>query len=197
MTCYTPLQGWRSAIPNSNGKYPITFDRHLANPLMPLDLPCGHCIGCRLAYSKEWAIRCMHEASMHESNYFITLTYSPEFLPANLSLDKRVFTLFMKKLRKKFGEGIRFYMCGEYGDKQGRPHYHAILFNIKFDDLKFYKKNKDGSILYNSETLSNLWGYGYAVVGNVTFESCAYVARYIVKKQKGANADKHYQRIIS
>lgn len=159
-----------------------------------LDLPCGQCIGCRLERSRQWAMRCYHEASMYEENCFITLTYNDEHLPENKSLDVAHFQKFMKRLRKRFGAGIRFFHCGEYGEKYFRPHYHACLFNFDFPDKKLWKVNNNHR-LYISESLSELWPFGFSTIGDVTFESAAYVARYIMKKVTGDAADSHYERV--
>lgn len=163
---------------------------------MPIDVPCGQCIGCRIERSKMWAARCYHEASLFEKNCFITLTYDNEHLPANGSLNKKHFQDFMKRLRFRFGSGIRFYMCGEYGETYGRPHYHACLFNFDFPDKKFFKKN-NGNVLYTSEELQKLWTFGFSSIGAVTFQSAAYVARYIMKKITGKEAKNHYERFDS
>lgn len=145
-------------------------------------------------------------------NVFVTLTYNNEHLPPDGSLDYTHFQLFMKRLRKHFvptcpvkksvdpefheqfmfEHGIRFYMCGEYGDKNRRPHYHAILFNCTFDDKVKWRKTKTGFYQYVSKTLTNLWGYGNAEFGDVSFKSAAYVARYIMKKVDGDPAAMHY-----
>lgn len=90
---------------------------------------------------------------------------------------------------------IRFYMGGEYGDQYGRPHYHAILFGVEFADRVYHGKTPAGSKIYISETLDKLWGKGYASIGDVTFESAAYVARYIMAKRTG-DGEKHYYNII-
>ena len=118
---------------------------------------------------------------MYDDNCFITLTYSNQHIPADGSLDVRVFQKFMKRLRKRFGDGIRFYHCGEYGSLLGRPHYHACLFNFDFPDKYLWKEN-NGQKLYRSPSLEELWPYGYSSIGTVTFESAAYVARYILKR---------------
>lgn len=131
---------------------------------------------------------------MHRENCFITLTFSPEALADRknpMSVDVRDFQLFMKKLRKKYGSGIRFYHCGEYGEKNGRPHYHACLFGFDFPDKKLWKIS-NGCRLYISDSLQALWPYGFSTIGDVTFESAAYVARYIMKKINGDRADDHY-----
>jgi len=157
-----------------------------------LMVPCGQCIGCRLEYSRQWAIRCEHEAFMYEKNCFLTLTYAPEHLPENSTLVKEHVTKFLKRLRKMYGEGIRYFGCGEYGEKFARPHYHIILFNFDFEDKVLYKKSGDFS-LYNSPSLSRLWSFGHAVVADFSFEVAAYVARYVTKKVTGKKKDEHYQ----
>lgn len=100
----------------------------------------------------------------------------------------------MKRLRKAFPQKIRFFQCGEYGEEKGRPHYHSILFNIDFPD-KIREGSSNGHPLYTSETLTQIWGKGRAIIGDVTFESAAYVARYIMKKVTGELADDHYEKI--
>lgn len=196
MPCFRPMQAWaiKSA---STGKKILQFSDPNSPNWEPLTLPCGQCVGCRLERSRQWAIRCVHEASLYENNCFITLTFNDENLLKRdnpMSLDVRDFQKFMKRLRKEFGNGIRFYHCGEYGDRYSRPHYHACLFNFTFPDLLLWKE-VNGFRLYTSEILSRLWPYGYSSVGSVTFESAAYVARYIMKKITGKSADEFYQFI--
>lgn len=194
MVCFSPLVGYRAATVNENGKRPIVFNKKDGLVDRPVNVPCGQCIGCRLEKSRQWAMRCVHEASLYEDNCFITLTYDDEHLPLDGSLSVREFQLFMKRLRKKYGEGIRFFHCGEYGSKFGRPHYHAIIFNFDFSDRKLFKVNH-GFRLYSSDMLSELWPFGHCLIGDVTFQSAAYVARYVTKKVTGVAADEHYTRI--
>lgn len=99
----------------------------------------------------------------------------------------------MKRLRfVRPNQKIGFYMCGEYGETTVRPHYHAILFNTRFEDQRFYKWSTNGDPIYKSEELNRLWKLGECLVGAVTFESAAYVARYILKKITGDLAPAHY-----
>lgn len=151
-------------------------------------------MGCRLERSRQWAIRCQHEASLHKNNAFITLTYDDEALPPHGGLRYRDYQLFMKRLRKaRPKEHIRFYMCGEYGEQYMRPHYHACIFNITFPDGMYWKKSPSGEgKIYVSDELTKLWGHGHASYGDVTFKSAAYVARYIMKKITGDLAEQHY-----
>lgn len=158
---------------------------------MPVTLPCGRCIGCKLEKSKQWAIRCMHEASLYEKNCYITLTFDNKHLDPDKSLRKRHFQLFMKKLRKRYGYGIRYYHSGEYGEDGNRPHHHAILFNFDLPDKILYHDAGENS-LYTSAILEEIWGNGMCTVGAVTFDSAAYVARYVAKKITGDAATFHY-----
>jgi hypothetical protein len=195
MPCFSPLEAYRSLEPNSNGKYPLVFGKESSDTGEKVEVPCGRCHGCRLERSRQWAMRCVHEASLYEDNCFITLTYSPENLPEDGSLHKDHFQKFMKRLRKKYApKTIRFYMCGEYGEENGRPHFHALLFNHDFSDKTLWSVREDVS-LFVSEELNKLWPFGYCIIGDVTFESAAYVARYVMKKVTGDAAEEHYSRV--
>jgi len=127
----------------------------------------------------------MHEAQMHKGNSFITLTYAPEHLPEDYSIHKTELQKFIKRLRKNTGKELRYFACGEYGDSKGRPHYHAIIFGYDFPDRYIHTKTKNGDILYRSPMLEKCWKYGHSLIGEVTFQSAAYVARYVMKKRKG------------
>lgn len=136
----------------------------------------------------------MHEAKCHEHNSFLTLTYADCNLPANGSLHYPDFQAFMKRARSALGP-LRFYMCGEYGEKFSRPHYHVCLFGNDFQsDRKVWKRSRD-NVLYRSDALDGLWRLGQCLIGNLTFESAAYVARYVMKKVGGEQAKEHYRRI--
>lgn len=84
-----------------NGKRAITFKREQALNGQEIQLPCGQCIGCRLEHSRQWAMRMMHEASLHEENCFLTLTYDEENIPPDHSLKVEHFQKFMKRLRRR------------------------------------------------------------------------------------------------
>ncbi len=201
MACTSPLRAWqcadRTIVWSERSKYDI---------VRPVELPCGQCIGCRLERSRQWAVRCMHEAQLYEDNCFLTLTYNEEHCPGQL--EYRDWQLFFKRLRKRYvgktgviddkGQErfpIRFYMCGEYGEENSRPHFHACVFNFQFRDLHLWKKGKAGAEIYRSKELEELWPYGFATVGQVTFESAAYVARYVMKKVTGPAAVARYEKV--
>lgn len=173
-----------------------------------IEIPCGTCLGCRLQYSHDWSIRCMLEMQEHKENCFVTLTYDDKNVPKsfvqkvdeltgevsyvregqNYSLDKKDLQTFIRHLRQR-GYKCRYYSCSEYGDTTLRPHYHLILFGYCPKDLKFYKKSKNGDNHYHSQELQEIWNKGEVIVGEATFESCAYVARYVMKKVSGKNKE--------
>lgn len=214
MVCYSPLSAYKSLTRlTENGKSYISFNRaEVSNtPFEIIKLPCSQCIGCRIKRSKEWALRCVHEASLWHENAFITLTFNNDHLNERGSLVKSDFVKFMKRFRKRCkgmdatSDGkkvifpIRYFHCGEYGDDMDRPHHHACIFNYNFPDKKHWMTRK-GHQVYRSEELENLWiddkgqSLGFSEVGEVNFESAAYIARYITKKINGPHAASHYYR---
>lgn len=201
MPCYSPLLGYKS---RANGGF--TFRRE-ESAGEKMTVACGGCLGCRLDRSRMWASRIVHEAELYDDNCFITLTYRDVeacnqeqldrgwHIPADGSLNKQHFQKFMKRLRKMFKDRrIRYYHCGEYGDKLHRPHYHACLFNFCFADIELLEQ-REGNFLFVSETLNQLWPYGFATVGELTFQSAAYCARYVTKKVTGPQSHDHYTRV--
>lgn len=195
MTCYHPIKGFRSKDRNPSGKRSIVVVPRDAHVDQPIELSCGQCIGCRLARSRSWALRILLESKSYPQNSFITLTYSDQFLPKDHSLNVQHFQKFMKRLRKANpSKRIRFFHCGEYGDLTCRPHYHACLFNHDFPDKHLWTiRNKEN--LYVSPELQRLWPYGHSSIGTLTLKSAAYVARYVLKKITGPEADWYYQSI--
>lgn len=168
-------------------------------------LPCGQCIWCRLEYAREWAVRMSHEALLHQSNSFITLTYDNDHLPNPPSLDLRDFQLFMKRLRKGLQsnkknrrkwryKSIRFFQAGEYGERFGRPHYHAAIFGFDFPDRVQVENTRHGFRQWESPMLNRMWGLGRTRISELNFETAAYMARYITKKVNGKRKKEHYER---
>lgn len=186
MPCFHPLDAWR----DDSGQVQF-YDRGRGNHML---LPCGRCVGCRLERSRQWATRMMFESQLHAESSFLTLTYDEVHLPRPPSLDYRHFQLFMKRLRKKLAKPLRFYCCGEYGDENGRPHFHAAIFGDAFlGDRYYWSKGSKGDKLYRSPLLESVWTSGSSLIGDLTFESAAYMARYIMKKITGDLAESHYQ----
>jgi len=246
MACTQPLEAWRSHVLKTvNGKDLIAFNRELVNfaPYESIQLPCGQCLSCRFDHAKQWAVRCVHEASLYPQGQtsFITLTFADEHLytrrhnctkcekylrkvkakEAKIALNPehveppitfcsipsvchRDFTLFMKRLRKKVAKTghsesgalrkLRYFHVGEYGSKLGRPHHHALLFGYQFPDLKYWKTTKSGNIIYRSAILESLWPYGFSSVGELTWQTAAYCARYSIKKVGKKHAEEHYKK---
>lgn len=212
MSCNYPLRAYRIGTsddesspvgPQDRGRsLGIVFDvKKGQNVLAEYLVPCGKCQGCIQKRVRDWALRCEHEAKMHEFNYFVTLTYDDEHLPDGGSLCYSDFQSFMKKARHWYGifdwrtkkqwqkTRIRFFMCGEYGALK-RPHYHVLLFNFPIPDLNYLKRSPKGSNLYTSELVSELWSRrGFVTIGAVEYASAAYVAQYCVKKMGQVDSD--------
>lgn len=189
MACFSPLTGFYGRELTRNGKRRLVFPETewgqrqaaMVSGGEVFDIPCGKCEGCLLRRAQEYALRCEQEASLWASNVFVTLTYRECPLFAGVpSLRRRDFVLFMKRLRKRRAGVVRYVVAGEYG-KLGRPHYHALLFNCGFPDKVLLRKRATGD-LYRSPELESLWDLGYSSLGEVTYESAAYVARYTLKK---------------
>lgn len=190
MACFHPIHGFRGV----DGKFKTS--RSGAYRDLPLTISCGQCSGCRLEYSRQWAVRATHEAQTcradNKPTSFITLTYDDDNLPVDGSLDVSHWQLFAKRLRKKIGP-FRFLHCGEYGEQTFRPHYHALIYGYDWiKDRKFWDRTKNGHSLYRSDSLEETWGKGMCPIGDLTFESAAYVARYAMKKQTGVLAKALY-----
>lgn len=189
MPCYGPITAY---YPKANsGSKKLVFKITEGETGIPLKIPCGKCIGCKLEHSRQWALRCMNEKRLHTDSCFVTLTYNNDHLPPGGTLVKADLQKFMKRLRKEFGNGVRFFACGEYGEKTNRPHYHLLLLNKDFVDKKPVSSGSEYT-LYASPLLSKLWTFGTHAIGDVNFESAAYVARYCTKKITGPKAAEHY-----
>lgn len=216
MTCRFPLAAARRV--GSSDKPLVYGAGERPEPLAPgweaLDLPCGQCRSCRLEYSRRWAVRLMHEAAYWEEvhgiyPFFLTLTYDDEHLPMYGSLVKHHIQDFLKNLRWKSGAKLRYYIVGEYGSTCPdhkvidcpicgpiqRPHYHGIIFGWSPPD-KEVLGHRDGGTVFCSELIDDAWAKGSHEFGSCTFESCAYVARYVMKKQTGKEAADYYRRFV-
>lgn len=183
---------------NARYKDPRTFGKFsdiVEGKSFFVTIPCRHCLGCSIDYSREWANRMCLELQDSKKAIFVTLTYNDEHVPktdnGQLTLSVRDTQLFFKRLRKKFDVPIRYYLVGEYGKRfTKRPHYHAIIYGLglsDFVDLKFHKITERGDILYISETFANIWQNGFCDLADVNYKTCAYVARYTLKKHYGFN----------
>lgn len=189
MPCFHPIKAYPGRERAASGGYKYVFnakDALIENAGGHREFPCQKCIGCRIDRSRDWAIRAVHEASMHDLNCFLTLTYANEHLPQDFSLDITAYQQFLKRLRSHVGSPIKFFGCGEYGDQDDRPHYHFLIFGWRPSDLKLHTE-KNGIKTYTSEKLGKLWPYGFNTVGELTYKTAAYCARYILKKKEATS----------
>lgn len=145
-----------------------------------LEVPCGKCTACRIKKRQEWSTRMLHEMDSHKDSVFITLTYKGEEYD-NGSLSKKDLQKFFKRLRKNLiSRKIRYFACGEYGEKKARPHYHAIIFGLSL-------RPEDKQLIQDS------WGLGHVEFGICEPASIAYTAQYIDKKFSGIQGYEEYQ----
>lgn len=158
MPCYHPIKAWRT----TNG---IQLGGPEHQNAVPLRLPCGGCLGCRTAKAKEWALRCHLELQNHRHAAFTTLTYDDKNKP--VTLERRHLQLFLKRLRSKTTQPLRFFASGEYGETTYRPHYHAIIFGVSPQCR---------------HVIQDAWGMGHTHTANATPATIAYVAGYTSKK---------------
>lgn len=193
MSCSHPLYMIKRGV-KDNGKQDLIFANQVQSNLglstdellhrygdRIVPVPCGKCIGCKLDRAKEWSVRCVLESMVHESNSFLTLTYDDAHLPKRLI--KKHLSGFIKRLRARHPElEIRFFGCGEHGEESGRIHYHCLVFGYDFPDKVFHSKSDLGDSYFTSDELASLWPVGLHLIGDVSLESCSYVARYTVKK---------------
>lgn len=188
MPCHFPIEGFRGP----GGKMVATRGKSLAG--VRLAVPCGQCAGCRMDKVREWSTRIIHEASMHEDSIFVTLTYGD--LPYDMSLCVRDCQLFMKRLRKALAPlKIRYFLCGEYGEQNYRPHYHAIIFGWRPVDATVWRRSPKGHLYWRSELLEAAWSLGFCEFGDVSPSNAAYVAGYALKKMRGADDPNKYVRL--
>lgn len=216
MSCYHPLVAWDYTEQlDMLGKRDISFrwpdvetQEKMIRQGRRLLLPCRHCVGCRLDKSREWANRVVMEQPYHEESWFLTLTYDDEHLPRSLPVDqatgeilsvhatlvKKDLQDFLKRLRKNSKQDIRYFAAGEYGTQTYRPHYHLLLFGLKLNDLEVLKRNFAGDQYYISPFISKCWPFGVHILGKVTWQSAAYVARYTMKKATRGYTKEYYDK---
>lgn len=209
MSCFNPnymecfvdeYTGQLSYTFNGNARYhnPLTFGRFsdLADKgTYKFLVPCRHCLGCHIDYSRDWANRLCIELNDMKKAIFLTLTYNNENVPKTyngvMTLNVRDTQLFLKRLRKRFSDvRIRYYLAGEYGPTTRRPHYHCIIFGLSLadlTDLRIVDYNELGQPLYTSDVISSVWNKGFITLGDVNFRTCAYVSRYVLKKHYSFN----------
>lgn len=144
-----------------------------------LDVPCGKCESCLVRRTNEWSFRLFQERKNSKSCYFVTLTYDELNVPRNpitgeLMLNKRDCQLFIKRLRKYYGNGIRYFLASEYGENFGRPHYHMLIFNLPIDETKPDWKAK------LSLNLFSIWNKGGVDVDVAVDGRIIYCAKYML-----------------
>lgn len=171
MQCVNPISVRNPAIDDFIG-WQIDLDGNYINPesgeVIPprIKVPCGRCIVCQNNRREAWAARLELESRTAAVTYFITLTFNEDSVPEEIRVED--LQKFFKRLRKF--HRLRYFACGEYGGRFGRPHYHAVVFLERFEDLPVFRNH-----------VQTAWPYGFVQVSLATRERFAYVAKYTVK----------------
>lgn len=208
LSCYHPttLLEWVDTIDGEvHGTWtsiPYDPEKKFDHYLSTKPCPCGTCIGCRLDYSRRWADRMTLELDHTKKGIFVTLTYDDNHITRSVLSDNYTLVYsdlqaFFKRLKDHCsrlfpGVDIRRYAAGEYGDTTLRPHYHAIVFGIDLNDLPDLQQigfNEFHQPIFACAWLARIWSHGYVSVANVSWQTCAYVSRYTLKKHLGKDAD--------
>lgn len=184
MQCTSPKTAFVDA---KTGAY-IFYDDSRREIEREVVVRCGQCLSCRVSHAATWSTRAMHEARNHDATCFITLTYRPGEEPTTYEGWLADNQKFWKRLRRKFGAGVKFFGCLERGDNLGRPHSHFAVFGVDFKDDRKICGHRSGNDLFRSPTLEALWPHGMVSIGALTVESANYIARYTVKKLCGIQA---------
>lgn len=194
MSCSDPLVAIKEKNLDSPGKYRIRiFSKFTPDKAVQLKdrygeallyLPCGHCPSCKMAYRKDWSIRCEMESLFHKQNCFLTLTLDNSHIkPVPVKEDIQY---FLHKLRDTYGIKCRYFACGELGSRTYRSHYHMILFGYMPDDLKYWGQSNSGQDVFTSKFLNKVWNQGDVYVGYFDISCAAYVAGYVKKDKNQA-----------
>jgi len=140
-----------------------------------IPVPCSKCPPCKKRRTSGWSFRLVKEGERSQSALFVTLTYNTEVVPITkngfMNLDKADVQKFMKRLRKLSNEKLKYYLCGEYGTKRMRPHYHLIIFNADKEKVEL------------AWTLDRR-PLGQIYIGDVNEASIGYTLKYMTKKGK-------------
>lgn len=196
MPCTSPFDAWPPGPGAPDRRYVFTPRLSYAGAV-PIKLPCGHCMSCKLERAGDMATRSVHEAQMFAEqgfgSCFVTFTFADEFLPRDLSVSIPFIQRFNKRLRKVIGP-FRFMCSAEYGDRDRRPHYHAVIFGHDFRSDRYLWKRSAGGLLYRSPTLESVWTYGHCLFSDFTRETGGYTARYTTKKVGGNESEAQYTR---
>ena len=193
MPCHSPLircehQGGRISFHSKTDNEFISQTETRRN-----EIGCGSCMGCRMRKRLDWTIRASHELQMNDGvGAFITLTFDDAKWPHKRSIDKADLQKFFKRFRKNSGSNIRYFACGEYGDKNRRPHYHVLMFGHDFVDKEVMYTTKVGHKFYRSPLLEKCWKFGFSNFSDVNFTTAAYTASYVQKKITGSAAADYY-----
>lgn len=198
MACLSPIIAYLDSRCNPRKvifKEPETWSLFGApDGVRAIQIPCGKCVLCRQSRAFEITVRAVAESRCYDFSSFITLTVDEERLHSVFPFNKlvrRPYQLFLKRLRKKIGK-FRYLLCGEYGSRTGRAHYHLVIFGHRFIDGFVDSAGRWCS----SRVIAECWPYGLFAVDDVNSDRIAYVAGYQLKNDPAADDQDFPQFVV-
>lgn len=159
----------------------------------PCNLPDGVQISCRKCWQckerkiDDWAGRCIAESRTCKNSFMITMTYGRDGEGMSDHMNACVLTYsdvqkLWKRLRKD-GYKFKYIVAGEYGSKNLRAHWHAIIFL----EGNLPKIKLDGKIQQ-----WDYWPHGHVVAETVHINSARYLCKYILKDENDEFSQSHF-----
>lgn len=164
-------------------------------------VPCGHCINCYNNKRNDWSLRLQFEAfATTYVTTFVTLTYADECLPTTSDgkfvlhyPDVQNFVRAIRYDLKKYNVTMRYFFCGEYGDKLKRPHYHGILY-FNTDNKPMSKERFLVDVL--DKLFRDNWKFGIYDIASADDSALHYVTKYCVKSFTDDTKSPYRERMI-
>lgn len=222
--CISPI-----SIPNKayrkRSRYTIDDIANHRN-LPRVNVPCGKCVQCLQRKRSDITFRLSQELKHCSDAYFVTLTYSPkakysrrrlEYYPVMLEVERDGYKFgllsvdhvqkFLKRFRKHASkhyqtlkENFKYFVVGEYGSKNHRPHYHLILLNtgLSFTDVNNLVRMSWAKYIRNRfGTDGHYVSFGRTDVQIPrSSKVCSYVAKYVSKSILDRQIKLHPQESI-
>ena len=145
-------------------------------PDLYIEVPCGKCHSCVRSKMNGWRLRLIAELKQWSFSVFITLTFDDSMMERFRDDPNKAVRLFLDRMRKNVGNGIKHFIIGEYGEKTGRFHYHGILFGVPRN--------------FDVNQVEKLWKYGFVYLGWCNERTIHYITKYITKVDYNKNHKK-------
>lgn len=142
-----------------------------------VEVPCRRCWQCRTSRVWDWVGKCIAEAKTAKSVSFVTLTYGQGKWVRDPKLPEHAKALHYEDVQKWLkririaGYPVRYVVAGEYGERKGRAHWHAILF----------WQDREPNHTIGNEFNDKFWPHGHVNWQEFSVERAKYVCKYLLK----------------